>query len=178
MKKFVLAGIILALAHLLSASQPTDANVNMDSLKFLIGKWTGESGGGEPGTASGYFTFESALQGKALIRKNHAKYAAIGDSPAVLHDDLMILYVEPGTKQIKAFYTDTEDNVINYQVSVSSDGKTVVFLSEPKASGAGYRLTYAMTERGVMLLTFEVTADGKQFQKFVEGKVRKSANLN
>ncbi len=176
MKKIALTGIVLALAHMLASQQPVPS-ASLDSLKFLVGKWIGE-GSGEVGTGSGYFTFESALQGKALVRKNQAEYPATKDRPAYIHDDLMILYVEPATKQLLAFYTDNEGHVINYTVSVSSDGKSIVFLSEPQAAGPGYRLTYVMTEQGKMSLTFEVAPTGKQFQKFIEGKVRKSADLN
>ena len=63
------------------------------------------------------------LKDKVLVRKNHAEYPATKDRPAVTHDDLMIVYVEATTKQLRAFYTDSEGNTINYLVTISDSGK-------------------------------------------------------
>jgi len=154
-------------------------NANWDSLKFLLGKWVGE-GSSEVGTGSGYFTIEMGLNGKVLIRKNHAEYPATKDRPVVSHDDLMIVYADPAAKRLRAFYTDTEGNVINYMVSVSSDGKSIVFLSDPQSAGPRFRLTYVVTQPDKMALTFEMAPADKpdQFKKFIEGKVRKVSGVN
>jgi hypothetical protein len=173
MKKIILAAVFVTLVTTLRSQQPAPVT-SLNSLKFLTGKWIGE-GTGEAGAGSGYFTFESSLQGKALLRKNHAEYPASKDHPSYVHDDLMIVYAEPSGGQLHAFYTDSEGHVIRYAVSAASDGKTVIFLSEPQPSAPGYRLTYVLTEADKMALTFEVAPPGKQFQKFLEGKVRRAA---
>jgi len=158
------------------AQQPA-SDVSFDSLKFLLGRWVGE-GSSEVGDGSGYFSFETALQGKAMVRKNHAEYPATKERPAYAHDDLMIVYVDLGTKRLCGFYTDNEGHVINYAISISSDRKSVVFLSEAQAASPRYRLTYTVMQPDKMAITLEVAAPGKpdQFQKIVEGRVRKSSS--
>src|SRR5262245_36770855 len=144
MKKIVLVGLVVLFCQIALSREPA-TNVNWDSLKFLLGKWVGE-GGSEMGTGSGYFTFEMGLNGKVLIRKNHAEYPATKDRPAFSHDDLMIVYADPATKRLRAFYTDTEGNVINYAVSVSSDSKSVVFLCDQSSVLRDYCIRTIVTE--------------------------------
>ena len=87
----------------------------------------------------------------------------------------MIVYVDDATKQVRGFYTDNEQHVINYKVSVSGDGRSVVFLSDAQTSGPRYRLTYAVTQPDKMSVTLEIAQPDKpdQFQRIVEGKVKK-----
>jgi len=178
MKTIVLFVLVVLFCQTALSQQPAP-NVNWDSLKFLLGKWVGE-GSSEVGSGSGYFTFEVSLNGKVLVRKNHAEYPATKDRPVFTHDDLMIVYADQATKQFRAFYTDSEGNVINYILSVSSDGKSVVFLSDPQSAGPRYRLTYILTQPDKMALTFEISPADKpdQFKKFIEGKVRKLSGVN
>ncbi|MDQ3744837.1 MAG: hypothetical protein M3444_10675 [Acidobacteriota bacterium] len=153
-------------------SKPGGA-AGLGSLRFLLGKWAGE-GGGEAGQGSGYFTFEEGLQGKVLIRKNHSEYPATKDRPAFAHDDLMIVYADAANGP-RAFYTDSEGHVINYALSVSEDGQSVTFLSDPRDPGPRYRLTYVLTGPDTLALTFEASPPGQpdRFRKLIEGKVRK-----
>ena len=69
--------LILAMLVCSSAvlSQQAPPSSNWDSWKFLIGKWVGE-GTSDVGQGVGYFTFEAGLNGKVLVRKNHADYPA------------------------------------------------------------------------------------------------------
>ena len=167
----------LVILCLLFCSQPAisqQPGPDLESLKGLTGKWVGE-GTSDVGAGGGYFTFELGLNDRVLIRKNHAEYPATKDRPAFIHDDLMIVYVDTTTKQLRAFYTDSERNTINYIVTVSADGKNIVFLSDPHTAGPRFRLTYVMTARDQITLTFETAPPDKpdQFRKFIEGRVRK-----
>lgn len=173
MKRIVLACLILLLSQSPLPAQ-NRADAGLDSLRFLLGKWAGE-GGGDAGQGSGYFTFEEGLQGKALIRRNRAEYPATKDRPAFTHEDLMVVYADPQTGRARAFYTDSEGHVINYDVRSSGDGKSAVFLSDPRDAGPRYRLTYTLTQPGSIALTFETATPDRpdQFRKIIEGKVRK-----
>jgi hypothetical protein len=131
-------------------------------------------GSSETGAGSGYFTFETSLQGKALLRRNYAEYPATKDRPTYKHDDLMIIYVDTATKLLRAFYTDSEQHAI----SVSDDRKSVVFLSDAQTGAPRYRLTYTVTQPDRMSVTLEMAlADNSdRFKKIVEGKVKRAGS--
>ena len=171
MKKTILILCFLLFCQTALSQRPAP---NVDSLKLLVGKWVGE-GTSEVGAGAGFATFESSLKDKVLVRKNHADYPATKDRPAVTHDDLMIIYADTASRQLRGFYTDSEGNTINYIISVSNDGKSIVFLSDPRDAGPRYRLTYVMTQSDRMTLTFEVASADKpdQFKKFIEGRIQK-----
>jgi len=178
-KKLIPIAVLVLLCQVLLA-QPASTSVDWSSLKFLTGKWVGE-GTAETGQAgSGYCSFEPGLQGKVLVRKNHSEYPATGGRPAIVHDDLMIIYPNKARQQLRAFYTDNEGNVIQYTVMASSDGKSAVFLGDAEPGARRYRLTYALAQPDHMTITFEMAPPGKpdEFQKFIEGKLRKSADAN
>ncbi|MBZ5679497.1 MAG: hypothetical protein LAO24_05260 [Acidobacteriia bacterium] len=181
MKRMILGVVAVMLCQALTASaQQTAASVNWNSLNFLVGKWVGE-GNAETGQAGGgYCSFEPGLQGKVLVRKNHSEYPAANGRPAISHDDLMIIYPDGARQQVRAFYTDNEGNVIHYTVTASSDGKSAVFLSDADAGARRYRLTYTLAQPDHMTIAFEMASPGKpdEFQKFIEGKIRRSADAN
>jgi len=167
---------VLIIVLLLAVSQGAQAQsqTSLDSLKVLIGKWTGE-GQSEVGTGGGYFSFEASLKDKVLIRKNHAEYPATKDRATVIHEDLMIVYVDEAAKKLRAFYTDSEGNTINYLITVSDDQRTITFASDQRDPGPRYRLTYVLIQPDQIALTFEVASPDKpdQFRKFIDGRVRK-----
>jgi hypothetical protein len=142
--------------------------------KFLLGEWTaGESSGG-PGQASkGSFTLAPDLGGQVLVRKNHAEYPPTNGRPAIVHDDLMIVYREAGAT--KAFYDDSEGHTIRYNVTVSPDRKRIVFLSEKNEAAPQYRLTYEDVQPGTAKVIFEIAPPGKpeQFATYVAATVHR-----
>ena len=172
MKQNLLVILLLVAAQPALAQQPA----SLASLKVLIGKWTGE-GTSQVGAGGGYFTFEAGLQDRVLIRKNRADYPATKDRAAVTHEDLMIVFVDADTKQLRGFYTDSEGHTINYIISVSPDGNTIIFESDKSNTGPRYRLTYVLTKREQISLTFEMATPDKpeQYRKIIEGKVRRVA---
>jgi hypothetical protein len=175
MKKVILC-LLLMLCGLRLTAQQSQQTINWDSLKILVGKWIGE-GTAETGQGgSGYCSFEPDLQGKVLLRKNHAEYPAAGDRPAITHDDIMVIYPDQAHQQLRAFYTDNEGNVIHYTVTAARDGKSAVFLSDAEAGAPRYWLTYTFTPPERMTITFEIATPGtpEKFQKFIDGKLRKS----
>lgn len=178
-KRIVLTCIVLLLSQSLLAQQPVPS-VNWDSLKFLVGKWAVEVSAESGQQGSGSCSFEAGLQGKVLVRKNHAEYPATKDWTAIVHDDLTVIYPDRPTGLLRAFYTDNDGNVINYTVSVSSDGKSAVFLGDAVPAAPRFRLTYALTERDRMTFTFELALPGKaeQFQKLIVGSMKGSVDLN
>jgi hypothetical protein len=85
MKSFLVLVALVLLAAPSAGQQSKDQS--WDAWRFLLGDWVGE-GDGQPGQASsGGFSFAFDLQGKVLVRRNHAEYAATSDRPVCLFDD-------------------------------------------------------------------------------------------
>jgi len=146
------------------------------ALQYLLGDWTGEGSGG-PGQGAGSFSFQPDLQGKILVRKNHAEYPATKERAAFVHDDLMIVYREPPDKGLHAIYFDNEQHVIRYEVEEPAGGE-IVFLSAPEASAPRYRLTYIRDDAARMKIRFEIAPPGhpEQFATYIEAAARRTAH--
>lgn len=143
---------------------------------FLLGEWIAADSSGVPGQASkGSFSLSPELNGAVLVRKNHAEYPPAGGRPAIVHDDLMIIYREAGAT--KAFYDDSEGHVIHYAVTFSPDKKRIVFLSEKGTGTPQYRLTYEDLQPGTAKVLFEIAPPDKpdQFTKYVEATVHRKS---
>lgn len=170
-KHWMLSAVMLV--SLVAFSQSA-AKSSWEDWGFLLGEWTSAESSGVPGSASsGSFSLVPDLEGKILVRKNHAEYPAANGRPGIIHDDLMIVYRENGAT--KAFYDDNEGHVIRYNVSSSPDRKKITLLSEKAAGAPQYRLTYESVQPGTVKLSFEIaTADKpEEFKKYVEAVVKK-----
>lgn len=176
MKAVCLILAMLICSSPMLAQQPA-LSPNWDAWTFLIGKWVGE-GTSDVGQGVGYFTFEAGLNGKVLVRKNHADYPATGGRAAVSHEDLMIVFADPATHQKRAFYTDSEGHVIQYTATFSNNGNTLTFLSDALSTAPRFRLTYIRTKPNQMALSFEIAPPDKpdQFQKLIDATVGKSGD--
>jgi hypothetical protein len=177
--KTLLLLVLLLLSPMATFAQNAAPDLWAD-WKFLLGEWTAGESSGVPGQADkgSFFTLTPELQGKALVRKNHAEYPAANGRPAIVHDDLMIVYRVPsaiGKVAIKAFYSDSEDHAIDYNVSLTPDKKRIVFLSEEHAGAPHYRLTYEDVQPGTVKVLFEIAPPDKpgQFTKYVEATVHR-----
>ena len=133
--------------------------------QFLVGNWAGE-GGGQPGQGTGTFSFSRELQGKILVRKSFAEYPAANGKPASRHDDLLVVYRDQATHELRATYFDSEGHVIQYTVG-PADG-AVVFVSEGAPSGPRFRMSYTSTGKNTLKFKFEIAAPGKDFAPYIE----------
>ncbi|MFI5167400.1 MAG: hypothetical protein ACHQQS_12305 [Thermoanaerobaculales bacterium] len=140
-------------------------------MRFLVGDWAGE-GGGQPGSGSGEYSFRFELGGKILVRRSFAEYPATEDRAAFQHDDLMIVYAEPGQSGLAAIFFDGEGHVIHYQVTSAGKGRSVVFLSEPAPGVPRYRLTYDDLAGDRVDLKFEIAppSDPSAFHLYVTAR--------
>jgi len=172
MKRFG-AGLVMSLVAVtcFAPAQQASQAARWEGWQTLIGFWVGE---GDPAQGVSHFSFLPDLQGKILIRKNHAEYPATKDRPATVHDDLLIVYGETEADR-KAVYFDNEGHVIEYAVSVSADRKTIVFVSPPAAGAPRYRLSYFEQDRDRFRITFEIAPPGRPeaFAPYLEGFARR-----
>src|SRR5436305_10145756 len=82
------------LISLTVASQPQSVD-EWTEWNFLMGEWLTGNGTGTPGTTgTGWFTLDRALDGRVLLRKNHAEYPPLKGRAGAVHDDLTIIYRE------------------------------------------------------------------------------------
>ena len=157
----LLAALAVVLAGVPGEALIAPRAASLDCLRFLVGTWTGDSMGPDLGT--GFFRFESKMNGRVLLRTNHADYPATDGHPATVHDDLMA--IEPGPAGLKATYVDNEGNAILYSGQCAADEKAAVFLSHAE-SGPQFRLTYRLTEEGSIEGLFEIAPPGGTFSPY------------
>jgi hypothetical protein len=162
--------LVLAMFCLVSLSLAVGAE-DWGPAQFLVGNWTGE-GTGHPGEGTGAFSFIPDLQGRVLVRKSFAAYPAANGKPASRHDDLMIVYRDETSRQMRAMYFDSEDHVIPYSVK-PADGGGVVFVTEGAPGTMRFRLTYSSTGTDRLKLKFEIAPPGKDFATYLEATARR-----
>ncbi|MEI8114641.1 MAG: hypothetical protein WCI54_13480 [Bacteroidia bacterium] len=145
-------------------------NPNWDKWNWLMGEWVGE-GSGQPGQGGGTFSFKPDLDQKILIRKSHSKYPASANKPEIIHDDLMVVYLDNQENSNKAIYFDNEGHTIKYSITYSD--KSIVFTSEKIPNVPTFRLSYSLLEDAIVNTKFEMSQDGEKFFTYIEGKSRK-----
>jgi hypothetical protein len=160
----MLSGCLVILASVHAVAQPAAPAADWKDWAPLIGEWEGDAGG--PGSPAGSFTLATDLQGRVLVRKNHADYPKTNERPAFRHDDLMVIYREGDAT--KADYWDNEGHLIRYVATVDK-GRTFVFVSEPARGQPRYRLTYTLTGAKALSLRFEIAAPDTpdQFKSYI-----------
>jgi hypothetical protein len=134
-------------------------------LAFLVGNWGGP-GTGATGVSSGTCSFEIAIQGHALLRRN------VNESQAGRHEDIMMIYGTPAG--LRATYADMEGHAINYAVTATADPKRAVFLSDEIPGAPRFRLTYQLRPDGSLNTVFAMARPGtSEFQTYVEGVAKR-----
>jgi len=134
---------------------------------WLIGEWVGE-GGGQPGQGTGTFSLKPDLDNKILVRKNHAEYPSGEKGGKMIHDDLMIVYVDKTEPPSRAIYFDNEGHTIQY--AVSYDKYSITLTSDRVPDRPVFRLSYQLLERDKINVKFEMSRDGENFATYTEGK--------
>ncbi len=159
---------------LLQASVEAQDKCPLTPFQFLVGTWSG-AGSGKPGEAiTGSTTFSFELGGKVIVRKNRAEYApASSGAPKTIHEDLMVIYLQPGDDKVHAIYFDNEGHVINYTASFPARQPAAVFESMAAENSPRFRLVYEQGSDGVLTTEFWIAPPGGEFKSYVKGTVKK-----
>lgn len=154
-------------------SQFSGNNDPWQPLQFLIGNWTGV-GSGKPGEGSGACSFSFDLDKKIIIRKNRAEYPPKpGEKSGIKHEDLMIIYQQPGNSQLQAIYFDNEGHVIIYKVAIPEKSKSVVLESGDTDKSPRFRLIYTLLSDGEVKIEFSIAPPGGDFKIYTKGVIKR-----
>jgi hypothetical protein len=166
---FLLAGLLLSgIQNLSLAAEVPEV---WKPFQFLIGDWVG-SGSGKPGQGSGEFSLKFDLDNKILVRRNRNRLApTAGQTSAAVHEDLMVIYPQPGNGSFRAVYFDNEGHVIHYGISFANH--TAVFESDEPGNATKFKLTYELKPDGLLSIQFAIAAPGKPFQTYVSGTAKR-----
>jgi len=166
--------LVLMSGLMLGQAQPARPADPWAAYRFLLGQWVGE-GDVQGGSGSGMAAFKLDLSGRIIVRTNHAEYPATAQRPAIVHDDLLIIYRAAPGQMAKAIYFDNEDHTIEYEASVSADGTTVTFVSLAQASAPRYRLVYTKVDASSVRVKFEMASPGspEAFKTYTEAPMKK-----
>ncbi len=143
-----------------------------DQLQFLIGSWSSPVSG-QPGQGvSGSTTFSYELDRKVIVRKSRAEFAPEpGASQGLVHEDLLVIYQQPGETQLRAIYFDNESHIIHYTLEFPPGQRAVVFESEASEVSPRARLVYEAAADGSLRIEFSVAAPGGELLSHVKGTV-------
>src|SRR5260370_33915032 len=131
------------------------------ALQFLVGNWEAES---TPNVTVARTDFMLDLQGKALVRHNHAEYPAANGRPAYTHDDLVVVYREVKPVATKALYLDSDGYYARYTVTSSAPGQAT-FVSDVIPGFPRYRISYSLLPTGGLGTPIEVPLAGRGMVK-------------
>jgi hypothetical protein len=168
MKYKIILTLALSLIINICSGQQSSA---WDKWNWLIGDWEGE-GSGQPGSGGGTFSFSLDLDSKVLIRKSHSEYPSAEGKSTLVHEDLMIVYLDFSGSPNKAIYFDNEGHIINYTISYSD--KEIILTSDKVPNSPVFRLVYSLLDTETINTRFEFSQDGENFSPYIEGKSKKN----
>jgi hypothetical protein len=151
-KIFLYAVIISAFFPIIASAEDAFA-----ALQFLVGNWEAEP---SAAVTVAKTDFAPDLQGKAIVRHNHAEYPATAGKPGYTHDDMLVVYREVKPAATKGLYLDSDGYYARYTVTSKGPGQAV-FVSDVIAGFPRYRTTYELLPDGRLSTNIEVSPAGK-----------------
>ena len=174
MKRATVAGA-MTLMMTLGVASGAVAATGWEGLDYLVGDWVAD-GGGQPGAATGNFSFHYDAGGKVLARHNVADYPAANGRPASHHEDLLVIYRESDAGPLLGVYFDSEGHVIHYLVDASAGDGVVRLVSEAHAQAPRFRLTYKKSGDDGVVGDFDIAPPGQaDFKPYLHWTAHRAA---
>lgn len=169
LQRILITIILLATNQILYGQQSVN---QWEKWNYLIGEWVGE-GNGKPGQGEGKFSFQTDLDGKILVRRNHTVFPETPNSKAAVHDDLLIVYQGATGESQEAIYFDNEGNSIKYKVSFTQN--SIILTSDNEKNAPRFRLSYLAIDNKTVTINFEMAAPQtpEEFRMYLSGKAFK-----
>lgn len=172
----VLCLAVISISSSAQSAAKVPANDGWAPFQFLLGNWSGV-GSGKPGEATaGSSSFSYDIDKHIIVRRNRAEYPAKpGEMKGWVHEDLLIIYRQPGQEAFQAMYFDNEGHVINYSISFPSKQSAVVLDSESSGKGPLFRLVYELRKDGSLSVEFLVGPTEKELRSYVTGLLKRTS---
>jgi hypothetical protein len=171
----LLTAIAVFLSYFPAFGQSSTVKDPWPAFQFLIGNWSG-TGSGKPGEAAGTCSFSFDLGRKVLIRRNKTEFPPQpGQKLGTTHEDLMIIYQQPGDSQFRAIYFDNEGHIIYYKVTFPAKQPSVAFESEGTDKTPRFRLLHELEADGLLYTEFSIAAPGQPFLTYTKGTSKRSS---
>jgi hypothetical protein len=145
-----------------------------DRFQFLIGRWSTPVLDPPGQSVSGSTTFSYDLDKKVILRRSRAEFPpAPGEAQGLVHEDLLIIYQQPGEAPFRAIYFDNEGHIIHYTLAFPARQPGVVFESEAGDTSPRARLVYETAGEDTLVTEFFVAAPGGELLSHVKGTVKR-----
>jgi hypothetical protein len=157
-----------------SASAQTDPFL---PLRFLEGKWEGQSSG-EPGKGVSSREYRFDLGGRFLSGRNKSVWQpkSAGAKPEI-HEDTGMYSYDKSLKKLVLRQFHVEGFVNEYQLdSMSADGKSLTFTTvriENIPAGWKAKETYRIVSPDEFIETFSLAAPGKDYEVYSETRLKR-----
>ena len=171
-----LLSILLTLIVSLLAAEARAAALKpeLSGISFLVGSWSGDKGkvADTGGTSAGISHFTAEADGAVLLRRDSTKLLNAAGKPTGGFDQIMMIYFETG--QLRAEYAGS-GHLIHYTNAVVEPGKSVTFTSTAQAGEPNFRLSYQLTEPGMLSVSFSMSPPGgSDFHPIAVGTLKKA----
>lgn len=171
----------LLCAASLEAAEPSPPAKKPDPweyVRFLLGKWEGDSEG-EPGKGKSVREYAFVLGNKFIEVRNQSTYPPQEKNPkGEVHEDRSLMSYDRAAKKLVLRMFTVEGFVNHYVLdSVSADGRVIVFTTvaiENIPAGFRARETYTKISDDEFTELFEIAEPGKDFEKYSGALFRRS----
>jgi hypothetical protein len=170
--------LILLVLPLTSIAQLSKTDSLWLPLNALIGTWKG-TGDGANGKGTYERSYQYVLNKKYIEVRNKAVYPPNDKNPKTYtHEDVGYISYDRMRKKFVFRQFHIEGYINQYVLdSISSDGKTIVFVSEAIENiPAGWRAreTYKISNEGSLNEVFELAQPGKEFETYTQADFTKA----